>query len=59
MPTRKYGPKDKNEWGNKFRNVTQAYDAYQKHRLADKTNPAIAPRDRFATIWGWNKKAKP
>ena len=59
MPiTRKYGPKDKNEFGNKFRSLTQAYDSYQKDRFADKTNPAIAPKNRFAEIWGWTEKKK-
>jgi len=57
QPTsRSYGPADKNEYGNKYRNVNQAYDAYQKTRAADKTNPTLAPKDRFATIYGWAKK---
>jgi len=48
---RTYGPKD-------YSSLRVAYDAYQKHRFADTENPAMAPRDRFSTIWGWTKPVK-
>jgi len=52
---RKYGPGDKNTFGNKFANLNQAYDQYQKDRTADIENPTLAPKGSFATIWGWGK----
>lgn len=48
---RTYGPKD-------YSSLRVAYDAYQKHRFADTENPALAPRERFSTIWGWSKPTR-
>jgi hypothetical protein len=45
---RKYGP-------SAYSSLRVAYDAYQKHRFADTPNPALASREKFATIWGWSK----
>jgi len=39
----------------KFKSLTQAYNRYTVHRMRETGNPAIAPRDKFATIWGWGK----
>lgn len=50
-----YGPKDKNQYGNKYKSVNQAYDEYQKDRTADKTSPAIAPKGEFSQIYGWQE----
>lgn len=44
-----YGPKT-------YSSLTTAYNAYQKHRVRQASNPALAPRDKFAQIWGWKKK---
>lgn len=38
-----------------FKNLVAAYNQYQKDRLSDTTNPTLAPRNRFAQIWGWTK----
>lgn len=43
-----YGPK-------KYKSLAAAYSAYQKARLLETPNPALAPRKRFAKIWGWTK----
>ncbi len=44
-----YGPK-------KFSSLTAAYNRYQRDRQAQTENPALAPRPKFAQIWGWKKK---
>ena len=45
----------------KYKTLRHAYSAYERARLLETTNPALAPRERFANIWGWNRKkiAKP
>lgn len=38
-----------------FGSLNQAYNRYTVHRMRETSNPAIAPRDKFAEIWGWKK----
>jgi hypothetical protein len=38
-----------------FRSLTQAYRRYERDRLAETTNPTLAPRKKFAQVWGWAK----
>lgn len=45
--------KRRNYGKKQFTSLAKAYSAYQKDRLSDVANPALAPRNRFATIWGW------
>ncbi len=39
-----------------FKSLGQAYRRYERDRLAETTNPALAPRAAFANTWGWKKK---
>ena len=48
-------PKQREYSSKSFKSLRAAYDQYQKDRLRDTTNPALAPRNRFASIWGWGK----
>lgn len=48
-------PKQRNYGPKQFKNLDAAYSRYQRDRLADKTNPSLAPKDRFSQIWGWIK----
>jgi len=36
-----------------FTSLDKAYSAYQRDRLRDTANPALAPKKKFASIWGW------
>jgi len=47
--TKTYGP-------DKFITLTGAYNRYIRDRHAATTNPTLAPRNKFAQIWGWTKK---
>lgn len=47
--SKSYGP-------DQFKDVDAAYRAYERDRLMQTTNPTLAPKDRFAHIWGWTKK---
>lgn len=40
-----------------FKSLTQAYNRYTVHRMRETGGgtEAIAPRKRFAQIWGWGK----
>lgn len=40
-----------------FKSLTQAYNRYTVHRMRETDGGigAIAPRDKFAQIWGWTK----
>ena len=42
----------------KFKSLTQAYNRYTVARMRETGNPAIAPREKFAKIWGWSKPKK-
>ena len=43
---------------DQYTSLSTAYSAYQRHRLlgTGRSNAALAPRDKFAVIWGWQKK---
>lgn len=45
---KEYGPKN-------FKNLDLAYRQYERDRLMQTTNPALAPKDKFAQIWEWTK----
>ena len=47
--------RDYSREGGKFLTLSAAYRQYQRDRLADTPNPTLAPRNRFAQIWGWTK----
>lgn len=40
-----------------FKSLTQAYNRYTVHRMRETGGGvgAVAPRDKFAKIWGWGK----
>ena len=49
-------PKAGKDYSSKnFRSLTFAYSQYQKDRHTETRtgSPVIAPRKRFASIWGW------
>ena len=48
---REYGP-------GTFSSLGEAYSQYTRDRLSDIKNPTLAPKKKFATIWGWGKKKK-
>lgn len=55
MASKNYGP------GGIYKKLDAAYAAYSADRL--KQNPknakvTLAPKQRFAQIWGWTKGAK-
>jgi hypothetical protein len=59
MPDIKFKPKT---YGPKsFPNLDLAYGRYVLERMRQTVNPALAPRRKFAQIWGWESKkvAKP
>lgn len=38
-----------------FKSLNQAYNRYTIHRMRESGTAALAPRDKFAQIWGWTK----
>ena len=43
----------------KFKSLTQAYNRYTVARMRESGGSLkIAPREKFAQIWGWTKKKK-
>jgi len=50
-------PKAGTDYSSKtFKSLGQAYNRYTVARMRETGNPAIAPKEKFAKIWGWNKK---
>jgi len=50
-------PKAGSDYSSKtFKSLGQAYRRYEADRLRETSNPALAPRDKFAGVWGWKKK---
>ena len=49
-------PKRKEYGPNQFGSLSAAYAAYSSDRLADTGDPnvALAPREKFGTIWDWS-----
>lgn len=55
MPAKRKKPYDYSK--KNFYSLTTAYGAYQKRRVRQAGGKAaMAPRDKFAQIWGWKKK---
>lgn len=48
-------PKQRNYGPNEFKSLGAAYQRYERDRLRQKTNPSLAPKDKFAQIWGWQQ----
>lgn len=40
----------------KFSSLNAAYNAYSRTRFRETDDPGIAPKKRFAQIWGWGAK---
>lgn len=54
-------PKQKNYGPKSFRTLDGAYAAYTSDRMLQKPNDpnvALAPKQRFAQIWGWERGVK-
>lgn len=51
-------PKGSDYSSKTFKSLNEAYRRYETDRLRETTNPTLAPRGKFASVWGWAKKKR-